>query len=145
MPPKKLVRRARKSLRERRMNECLRELTQNFEKVELRKYRGDKARRAAQRKRAGKEAEAPRMSREVLAGIMDEGLFNVERILHARAGLPEPVPLQRQLAQTRAIALKLAATAATGDGNSGNQQQHSSGNGSMQIGLIDFGRFVKVV
>ena len=77
MPPKKLVRRAKKSLKERRINECLRDLESNYDKVELKKYRHDKAKRAAIRRRAGKDHLVPRMTREVAAGIMTEELFNV--------------------------------------------------------------------
>ena len=153
MPPKKLVRRAKKSLKERRINECLRDLESNYDKVELRKYRHDKAKRAANRKKAGKDHLIPRMTREVQAGIMTEELFNVERILHSRAGLPEPVPLATQLEQTRDIELKLkeqqqqrnesATTTSQNNNNSNSSMENSSG--SMQIGLIDFSRFATVI
>jgi hypothetical protein len=138
------------------MNECLRELQSNFDKVELKKYRHDKAKRAAARTRAGKWDSVPKMTKEEAAGIMNEDLFNVERILHARANLPEPVPLSRQLAQTRELAEKLRSAAVTANNyqninnsnNNNNNNIHSviSREGEEpKIGLIPFSRFARLI
>src|SRR5262245_48396477 len=124
MPPKKLVRRARKSLRERRMNQCLRELQTNFEKVEQRKYRHDKAKRAVSRKRRG--VDVVPIPREVRAGRINEELFRVECILHARANLPPPTPLDEQIRAFNA-SVAAAATAAS---------PSSTSHGEFRIGCL---------
>ena len=131
---KKTVRRARKSLIERRLHQCHRELSSNFEKVEMRKYKVDKARRAAERARSG-NCDVPPMPPAVFSGGITEELFRVECMLHARANLPPPLPPLRILTlpignAPAAVAGKfVAATPASG----------------FRVGMVDLSRLAAAV
>jgi hypothetical protein len=133
MPPKKLVRRARKSLKERRLNALDRDLKANLDKVELKKYRSDKLRRALDRKR-GIAAPVPRIPKEVAAGLMNAELFKMEEILRARAGLSAPVPLAIQIANAPASVHK--AIAAAGNDEMSANDGAAPGGAMMMIGLV---------
>ncbi|KAG5510599.1 hypothetical protein JKF63_06896 [Porcisia hertigi] len=87
----KLVRRARKSIRERRMKACLNELTQNLSKVERCVFREQKKERDRKRQAAGIGELVPK---DVLNGRMNPDLYAVECRLHEEAGLPRPLPYQ---------------------------------------------------
>ncbi len=80
-----LVRRARKSIRERRMKKCLDELTHNLSKVELRVHGHLKKRRMERRP-------LEPLPRHVMDGKLDEELYEIECRLHREAGLPPPEP-----------------------------------------------------
>ncbi|TPP42785.1 hypothetical protein CGC20_7750 [Leishmania donovani] len=69
----KLVRRARKSIRERRMKACINDLNSNLSKVEMRVFRKQKKERDAKRQALG--------------------ISELCR-LHEEAGLPKPLPYQ---------------------------------------------------
>jgi hypothetical protein len=84
----KLVRRARKSLVERRMKVCLNELTSNLSKVELKVHRHLKQRREDRRAARGQAVEP--IPADVLAGRMNEELYEIECQLHRDAGIPPP-------------------------------------------------------
>ncbi|ESL09659.1 hypothetical protein TRSC58_02618 [Trypanosoma rangeli SC58] len=85
----KLVRRARKSIRERRMKACLKDLSANLEKVEMRVFKQQKKERDRRRRVAGVNCGVPR---DVLMGKMSLELYDVECRLHREAGLPPPPP-----------------------------------------------------
>lgn len=87
----KLVRRARKSIRERRMKACINDLNSNLSKVEMRVFKGQKKERDAKRLAAGIAGPVPR---DVLAGRMNPELYEIECRLHKEAGLPRPLPYQ---------------------------------------------------
>lgn len=91
-----LVRRARKSIRERRIKASLKELTTNLEKVEMKAHLHNKERRKRKRETVGAAKEP--IPPSVLRGEMNEELFQIECQLHAAAGLPPPVSLEQQLA-----------------------------------------------
>lgn len=86
----KLVRRARKSLTERRMKVCLSELTNNLAKVELKVHNHLKQTREA--KRASRGEVRPPVPADVVAGIMNEELYEIECRLHREAGIAPPPP-----------------------------------------------------
>lgn len=85
----RLVRRARKSIRERRMKACISDLNTNLSKVEMRVYRRQKAERESRREVMGIPSPVPR---DVLLGRMNPQLYDVECRLHEAAGLPRPLP-----------------------------------------------------
>ncbi|EPY28215.1 hypothetical protein AGDE_10493 [Angomonas deanei] len=85
----KVVRRARKSLRERRMTECINDLAANLSKVEMKVYRKQRETRLQRRKRLGLAGAVPA---DILAGKMNPSLYEVECRLHEEAGLPRPRP-----------------------------------------------------
>lgn len=87
----KLVRRARKSIRERRMKACINDLNSNLSKVEMRVFREQKKERDSKRKAHGAGDLVPK---EVLNGRMNPELYAVECRLHAEAGLPKPLSYQ---------------------------------------------------
>ncbi|KAK7197352.1 hypothetical protein NESM_000682500 [Novymonas esmeraldas] len=98
----KLVRRARKSIRERRMKACINDLNANLSKVEMRVFREQKKERDTKRQELGIAGPVPR---EVVNGQMNPELYAVECRLHAEAGLPKPLPYQgykEDLARSRA-------------------------------------------
>eukprot|EP00758_Cryptobia_borreli_P001387 Tbor_TRINITY_DN2198_c0_g1::TRINITY_DN2198_c0_g1_i1::g.5504::m.5504 len=87
-----LVRRARKSIRERRMKECQTELSKNLDKVEMRVHvRKTKVKAERMRVRGTHVAPIPQ---DVLAGKMNPELYEIECRLHAEAGLPPPAPYE---------------------------------------------------
>lgn len=142
MPPKKLVRRARKSLRERRLNVLDKELKSNLDKVELRKYRSDKVQRTVARK-TGIIAPVPKMPLEVSCGLMTEELYSVERILRQRAGLGAPTPLDIQIANAPVSVHRAIAVVRK-------QEEFASGGaapatGSFNIGLVSLAQLAKAV
>lgn len=83
----KLVRRARKSIRERRMKACLNDLTSNLTKVETRVFLMQKMGREKRRKQLGLAEPVPK---DILEGKMNLELFEIECRLHEEAGLPKP-------------------------------------------------------
>ncbi|KAF8304264.1 hypothetical protein TcYC6_0040630 [Trypanosoma cruzi] len=85
----KLVRRARKSIRERRMKACLKDLSANLEKVEMRVFRQQKKERDRRRKVAGINCGIPP---DVRMGKMNPELYRIECRLHREAGLLPPPP-----------------------------------------------------
>ncbi|EAN80310.1 uncharacterized protein TEOVI_000715600 [Trypanosoma equiperdum] len=91
-PKMKLVRRARKSIRERRMKACLKDLSSNLEKVEMRVFRQQKQKRQQQqRKGAGNHITVPP---DVLRGVMNPELYHIECRLHQEACMPPPPPYE---------------------------------------------------
>jgi hypothetical protein len=137
MPPKpSSVRRARKSVRERRMAACLRELTTNFDKVELKAHRVQKQKRLQRKKRLG--VTAPPLPEDVKAGRMTPELWRIEAALHRAAGLPAPVPLLSQLeAFDRSIAGRGFAEKMARAGRSVNVVASGVG---MMVGFVPFTR-----
>ncbi|CAJ1006179.1 hypothetical protein Q4I28_001495 [Leishmania naiffi] len=98
----KLVRRARKGIRERRMKACINDLNSNLSKVEMRVFRKQKRERDAKRQALGIGEVVPK---DVLSGRMNPDLYAVECRLHQEAGLPKPLPYQgykEDLARSRA-------------------------------------------
>ncbi|KAG8342571.1 hypothetical protein ERJ75_000090700 [Trypanosoma vivax] len=87
----RLVRRARKSIRERRMKACIRDLNANLEKVEMRVFRQQRRLRQQQDRVAGLRVVLPK---DVLQGIMNPELYSIECRLHREAGLPPPAPYE---------------------------------------------------
>lgn len=87
----KLVRRARKSIRERRMKACINDLNSNLSKVELRVFRQQKQEREGRRKALGVESCVPA---DVLEGRMNPELYLIECRLYEEAGLSRPLPYQ---------------------------------------------------
>lgn len=85
----KLVRRARKSIRERRMKACINDLSSNLAKVELRVFKHQKSERDAKRRQLGIANPVPK---DVLMGKMNPELYRIECQLHDEAGLPKPRP-----------------------------------------------------
>ncbi|KEG12006.1 hypothetical protein DQ04_02081090 [Trypanosoma grayi] len=83
----KLVRRARKSIRERRMKACQKDLSANLEKVEMRVFKAQKRERERQRRSGGIRCGIPK---DVLQGKMNAELYSIECRLHREAGLPPP-------------------------------------------------------
>uniref|UniRef100_A0A7S1QUQ7 Uncharacterized protein n=1 Tax=Neobodo designis TaxID=312471 RepID=A0A7S1QUQ7_NEODS len=92
------IRRARKSLPERRLNGLQRELDSNFEKVELRAHLKGKQERAAERRRRG--LDVPELPASVRRGEIDDELFGIECRLHREAGLPPP---KREFAERQSV------------------------------------------
>mmetsp|Transcript_43374 Transcript_43374/g.50184 ORF Transcript_43374/g.50184 Transcript_43374/m.50184 type:complete len:119 (+) Transcript_43374:57-413(+) len=86
----KIVRRARKSLKERRMKACLNELTSNLSKVELRVHNHLKKHRETVREARGQTR--PPVPKDIIDGVMNEELYLIECRLHQEAGLPPPPP-----------------------------------------------------
>lgn len=84
----KLVRRARKSTRERRINACLKDLNSNLEKVELKAFRAQKTMRDRRRTNSGQRLAS--IPDSVRRGVMTRELYEVECRLHAEAGIPPP-------------------------------------------------------
>jgi hypothetical protein len=70
------------------MKECLNELTKNFDIVEMKVHRHQKAKRQEKKKRRGDDTDPVPAS--VRQGILSEELYQVECQLHAQAGLPPP-------------------------------------------------------
>ncbi|RNE94903.1 uncharacterized protein Tco025E_10293 [Trypanosoma conorhini] len=99
----KLVRRARKSIRERRMKACLNDLSANLEKVEMRVFRQQKKERERKRRAAGVSGGVPR---DVLMGKMNPELYEVECRLHREAGLPPPPPPEGWAQASRSSAVR---------------------------------------
>lgn len=87
----KLVRRARKSIRERRMKACINDLNSNLSKVEMRVFKEQKKERDTKRKALGMAEPVPK---DVLLGRMNPELYTIECRLHEEAGLPKPLPYQ---------------------------------------------------
>ena len=87
----KLVRRARKSIRERRMKACINDLNSNLTKVEMRVFKEQKKERDMKRKALGVADPVPK---DVLQGRMNPELYEIECRLHEEAGLPKPLPYQ---------------------------------------------------
>lgn len=87
----KLVRRARKSIRERRMKACINDLNSNLTKVEMRVFKKQKKERDMKRKALGVADPVPK---DVLRGRMNPELYEIECRLHEEAGLPKPLPYQ---------------------------------------------------
>lgn len=85
----KLVRRARKSIRERRMKKCITDLSANLSKVEMRVFKKQKERRETKRKALGLENAVPK---SVILGRMTPELYRIECRLHEEMGLPKPPP-----------------------------------------------------
>lgn len=85
----KLVRRARKSIRERRMKACINDLSSNLAKVEMRVFKTQKMRRDEKRRARG---EGDLIPKGVLMGRMTPELFRIECQLHVDAGLPKALP-----------------------------------------------------
>lgn len=81
-----LVRRARKSLIERRLKVLERDLQSNLDKVEDRAYNFQKTKRQSHRKVT---IDIPQYVRD---GVLDADLFAIECRLHAEAGIPPPKP-----------------------------------------------------
>jgi hypothetical protein len=87
MPPP-VIRRARKSLPERRLSGLQRELDSNLDRVELKAHLKQKADREKDRKRRG--IELVPIPVDVRKNIISAELFAVECRLHREAGLPAP-------------------------------------------------------
>lgn len=87
MPPT-AIRRARKSLCERRLAASQRELDSNFDRVELKAHEAGKRQRAVERRRKG--IVLPPVPADVKKGIMNEELYEIECRLCKEAGLPIP-------------------------------------------------------
>ncbi|CCW64619.1 unnamed protein product [Phytomonas sp. EM1] len=85
----KLVRRARKSIRERRMKACMKDLSSNLAKIEMRVFNKQKNERIVKRKELGVSDSVPM---NVLKGKMSPELYAIECRLHQEAGLPRPKP-----------------------------------------------------
>ncbi|KAH9586251.1 hypothetical protein LSM04_002732 [Trypanosoma melophagium] len=117
----KLVRRARKSIRERRMKACMRDLSANLERVEMRVYRQQKQQR---QRAAGLRPDTP-VPADVLRGKMNAELHAIECRLHREAGLPPPPPLHPQL--------------------QGGGQEGRRGTGTRRIGFLEFGAITQAV
>ena len=83
-----IVRRARKSLRERRMKQCMNELTTNLDKVELTVHKHNRNKRFVKRTKRGQTLDP--IPATVRQGIMTDDLFEIECQLHKQAGLPAP-------------------------------------------------------
>lgn len=90
----KLVRRARKSLVERRMKACLNDLTSNLSKVEMKVHRHLKQKREDRRTSRGQTVEA--IPQDILDGFMNEELYEIECRLHREAGIPPPPKFRGQ-------------------------------------------------
>ncbi|CUG87828.1 Hypothetical protein, putative [Bodo saltans] len=88
----KLVRRARKSLVERRMKVCLSELTSNLSKVEMKVHRHLKQKREDRRTSRGQALEP--IPQDIIDGWMNEELYEIECRLHREAGIPPPPKLR---------------------------------------------------
>ncbi|KPA77733.1 hypothetical protein ABB37_07052 [Leptomonas pyrrhocoris] len=87
----KLVRRARKSIRERRMKECINDLNSNLSKVEMRVFKKQKKERDTKRVALGLAQPVPK---NILMGRMNPELYAIECRLHKEAGLSKPLPYQ---------------------------------------------------
>ncbi|CCW66737.1 unnamed protein product [Phytomonas sp. Hart1] len=85
----KLVRRARKSIRERRMKACMNDLNSNLSKIEMRVFSKQKNERIARHKESGVPNSVPI---SVLQGKMTPELYIIECHLHEEAGLAKPRP-----------------------------------------------------
>eukprot|EP00388_Colpodella_angusta_P028678 GDKK01013694.1.p1 GENE.GDKK01013694.1~~GDKK01013694.1.p1 ORF type:complete len:146 (+),score=9.10 GDKK01013694.1:74-511(+) len=85
-----LVRRARKSIQERKSAAQLRELQQNLEKVETRVHMFNQKKRTEKRKMTN-TVKTP-VPTSVIDGKMNPELYAVECRLHSEAGLPPPRP-----------------------------------------------------
>ena len=118
------IRRARKSLPERRLNGLQRELDSNLERVEMRAHLKAKKDRAVARARRGEKLEP--IPDSVKRGLLTEELYGVECRLHREAGLPPP-PRPREL---------MAAEEEGGGGGAGKA-------GARRIGLVPFERIMR--
>lgn len=85
-----LVRRARKSIQERKSAAQLRELQQNLEKVETRVHMFNQKKRSEKRK-VTNTVKTP-IPTSVVEGKMNPELYAIECRLHSEAGLPPPRP-----------------------------------------------------
>ncbi|ORC84344.1 uncharacterized protein TM35_000461630 [Trypanosoma theileri] len=120
----KLVRRARKSIRERRMKACMRDLSANLERVEMRVYKQQKHQRQQQRRVAGLRPENF-VPPDVLRGEMNAELHEIECRLHREAGLPPPPPLHLQMR--------------------GDRKHDTQRPGTRRIGFVEFGAIAQTV
>eukprot|EP00796_Vickermania_ingenoplastis_P012054 gene12054-8306_t len=85
----KLVRRARKSIKERRMKACINDLNANLAKVETKVFLQQKGERDKKRKAMGLSEPVPK---DILTGRMNPDLYAIECRLHNEVGLPRPHP-----------------------------------------------------
>jgi len=85
-----LVRRARKSIRERKSAAQLRDFQANLEKVETRVHMHNQKKRDTKRRETN-SVKTP-VPTSVLDGHMNPELYAIECQLHADAGLPPPRP-----------------------------------------------------
>lgn len=85
----KLVRRARKNIRERRMKACLNDLHSNLSKVETKVFVKQKRQRERKRQTMGIYVSLPK---SILAGRMTPELYAIECRLHEEVGVPRPQP-----------------------------------------------------
>lgn len=120
-----VVRRARKSLQERRLNTLQRDLDSNLDRVELKAHQAAKVERAKQRRRKG--IELPPIPESVLRGEMTEELFEIDCRLHREAGLYPPRRPPELLAAQRAAGKKDAPA------------------GARSVGLVPFHAFMEQV
>lgn len=97
----KLVRRARKNIRERRMKACLNDLNANLSKVEMKVFLKQKQER--ERKRMALSGVRELVPKSILAGRMTPELYAIECRLHEEAGLPKPVPYPEYVQDVRAM------------------------------------------
>ena len=129
----KIVRRARKSLVERRLRGLQKDLDSNLEKVELRAYQAGKAVRQRARQRAGTAFEPIPLA--VRRGELTPELYEVERRLFMEAGLVPPDP-PVTLAPPLAELAKAAAAAAAGAAPTA--AAAGSAAGRRLVGLVPF-------
>lgn len=94
----KLVRRARKNIRERRMKACLNDLHANLSKVETKVFVKQKKERERKRKTMGIHVSLPK---SILAGRMTPDLYAIECRLHEEVGVPRPQPYLEYEEDTR--------------------------------------------
>lgn len=87
MPPT-AIRRARKSLCERRLAASQRDLDYNLDRVELKAYEAGKRQRASERRKHG--IVLTPIPVDVKKGVVDEELYGIECRLHREAGLGMP-------------------------------------------------------
>lgn len=115
----KLVRRARKSIRERRMKACINDLNANLSKVEKKVFIQQKTKREQRRRALGLAEPVPK---DILAGRMNLDLYAIECRLHQEVGLPKPAPYEQYAEDLR-----------------------RSRTSSQRIGFVDFRSFMAAI
>ena len=136
MPKPTLVRRARKSLRERRMKQCLNELTQNLEKVELTVHRHQKKKRIIKKIKAGKDVDP--IPASIRRGTMTEELYQLECKLFKQAGIPTLPRRPKYLPEPGTATNSTAA-------ESNDEGRPSAASAERRVGMIPFKTLVAVV